>query len=94
MLRMNSMEDGNELAEVDEGETGRPGPLKAIRANCMACCNEQYSEVEKCHVPQCPLWPWRFGKRPETAARQGRLVDPAKFVCTCNLVGPACTGRG
>lgn len=39
-------------------------PIKAIRAKCMDCCGFQYSEVEKCTVPKCPLFPYRFGKRP------------------------------
>lgn len=39
-------------------------PIKAIRAKCLDCCGGQYSEVEKCTVPACPLFLYRFGKRP------------------------------
>jgi len=39
-------------------------PIKAIRAKCLDCAGYQYSEVEKCTVPTCPLFPYRFGKRP------------------------------
>lgn len=39
-------------------------PIKAIRAKCLDCCGGQYTEVERCTVPDCPLFPYRFGKRP------------------------------
>lgn len=39
-------------------------PIKAIRAKCLDCCGYQYSEVVKCTVTKCPLFPYRFGKRP------------------------------
>lgn len=39
-------------------------PIKAIRAKCLDCCGGQYSEVVKCTIPKCPLFPYRFGKRP------------------------------
>ena len=37
-------------------------PLQAIRAECMACSNFQYSVVAGCHIKLCPLWPFRSGK--------------------------------
>lgn len=40
-------------------------PIKAIRAKCMDCSNQQYSEVSRCPVTNCSLWPYRFGKRPK-----------------------------
>ncbi len=39
-------------------------PIKAIRAKCLDCCGYLYSEVVKCTVVKCPLFPYRFGKRP------------------------------
>lgn len=40
-------------------------PLKAIRAKCLECCGNSSNEVKLCTAPECPLWPYRFGKRPE-----------------------------
>ena len=38
-------------------------PLKAIRANCLACSGSS-KEVAICTVPDCPLYIYRFGKNP------------------------------
>lgn len=45
-------------------------PMRAIRAKCLDCSSQQPSEVRKCTITQCPLWPYRLGKRPSTVARQ------------------------
>lgn len=39
-------------------------PLKAIRAKCMDCGNDQYNEVKMCPVTDCALYPFRMGKNP------------------------------
>lgn len=41
-------------------------PLKAIRKKCLECSNYQYKEVELCPIKDCPLYPYRLGKRPST----------------------------
>jgi len=41
---------------------------KAIRAYCLWCCCGQSNEVRLCPSTSCPLWPFRFGKHPETIA--------------------------
>lgn len=41
-------------------------PGKAIRAYCLSCCLDSAAEVRHCPSERCPLWPWRFGQRPET----------------------------
>lgn len=46
-------------------------PAKAIRMNCLDCTGGSSSEVEKCPSTQCPLWRYRFGMKPETAAKKG-----------------------
>lgn len=51
-------------------------PIKAIRAKCFECSGESFQEIRLCPIPGCPLWPFRFGKRPKTAAREGYKVDP------------------
>jgi hypothetical protein len=37
-------------------------PMKAIRFNCLECCNFSIFEVRECGIKQCALWPFRFGK--------------------------------
>ena len=39
-------------------------PLKAIRLFCLQCVGEQTEEVKACTSHLCPLYPYRFGKRP------------------------------
>lgn len=41
-------------------------PGQAIRAYCLWCCAESRHEVKLCPAAHCALWPWRFGRRPET----------------------------
>lgn len=35
---------------------------KAIRGKCLDCCDGYIKEVEHCHLKDCQLWPYRFGK--------------------------------
>ena len=42
--------------------------LKAIRLKCIDCCCGQLAEVRLCPCNNCPLWPYRMGKRPKTQA--------------------------
>ena len=39
-------------------------PMKAIRAKGLDCCGTSH-EVRLCTVEKCPLYPYRFGKRPK-----------------------------
>jgi hypothetical protein len=39
-------------------------PLKAIREKCLDCCVGQHSEVRRCRITDCSLWPYRMGKNP------------------------------
>lgn len=40
----------------------RVSPLKAIRLKCLECCAGSSNEVRDCHMGDCPLWPYRFGR--------------------------------
>lgn len=40
-------------------------PIKAIRAYCMECGERSYEEVKLCPIATCPLFAYRFGKRPQ-----------------------------
>ena len=37
-------------------------PVKAIRAKCLECSNFSATEVCKCEMSDCALYPFRFGK--------------------------------
>jgi len=36
---------------------------KAVRKHCLDCANTAH-EVRNCHIVKCPLWAYRFGKKP------------------------------
>ena len=40
-------------------------PIKTIRAKCLECSCGSFIEVKYCTVKKCPLYPYRFGKRPK-----------------------------
>ena len=46
----------------------RRTPIQAIRAYCLFCSNRQPKEVRLCTIPDCALYPYRFGKRPKAEA--------------------------
>lgn len=50
-------------------------PIKAIRKKCLDCSGGQYSEVEKCTVKDCPLYLFRFGKRPSDFSEFMNMED-------------------
>lgn len=39
-------------------------PIKAMRKYCLECSGDSYNEVKLCVIPDCPLYPYRLGKRP------------------------------
>ena len=50
--------------------TSNPNPVKAIRMKCLECSGGATSEVERCVIPECPLYPFRFGKNPYRQKRE------------------------
>lgn len=40
-------------------------PIKAIRMKCLDCCSGQNKEIRLCTVINCPIYPYRFGRRPD-----------------------------
>jgi len=48
-------------------------PLKAIRKKCLDCSYYQPKEVRECTCIDCPIYPYRFGRRPTKA-----IVDTIK----------------
>ena len=53
-------------------------PLRAIRAKCVDCCCGQLLEVRLCPSENCPLWPYRMGKRPKIPA-DGETSENSKI---------------
>ncbi|MCH7724810.1 MAG: hypothetical protein IIC76_15945 [Bacteroidetes bacterium] len=53
-------------------------PLKAIRKNCLDCCNGSAKEVKLCPIEDCPLHQFRFGKNPNRKGIGG-LGFPKEF---------------
>jgi len=49
-------------------------PMRAIRTNCLECSGGSSKEVKFCPIKTCALFPYRFGKRPQTAQRDGQEV--------------------
>lgn len=54
------------LAECEQYGIQKISPIKAIKEKCIDCCCGQRKEVEVCGVPECALYPFRFGKNPFT----------------------------
>jgi hypothetical protein len=40
-------------------------PLKAMRAKCVDCSGGSPLAATECHILDCPLWPYRLGRRPK-----------------------------
>jgi len=41
-----------------------PSLSKAVRRKCLECVCGSAHEVRMCHISECPLWPYRFGRSP------------------------------
>lgn len=54
-----NLEDMKNCLESGEVDTFS----KAIRLKCLDCCAYNHSEVKRCEVTMCPLWPFRTGHR-------------------------------
>ena len=79
------------MFKAKSGKSGvkRPqgtSPLRAIRLNCIDCCCGSAKAAKWCtcdgvNSTRCHLWPFRFGKRPKTAAKKygDRLLDPRQM---------------
>lgn len=53
-------------------------PIKAIRAKCLDCCCGSSKEVELCPIPDCSLYPYRFGRNPKLKGRTNNGSFPQK----------------
>ena len=48
--------------------------LRSIRANCIDCCVGSAAEVRKCHLQECILWPFQFGRYPKSEKLGPRIT--------------------
>ncbi len=64
-----------------------PTPIKSIRLKCLDCMCGSPKEVELCVIPDCSLYPYRFGKRPGTP-RKG------SFIKSDEGIGATFSGKG
>ena len=54
-------------------------PLQAIRKKCLWCMAGNADQVNKCQLEGCPLWDYRFGKKPNL--NNGKeLLTPIKSI--------------
>jgi hypothetical protein len=50
-------------------------PLKAIRLKCLDCCAGSIREVKRCHITDCYLHQYRFGRNPKRAGIGPRKAE-------------------
>jgi hypothetical protein len=54
-------------------------PMKAIRAKCVECSGGNRAEVRQCEIEDCPLWPYRLGRRPKKQAKEVNDVTQGRI---------------
>ena len=52
--------------------------LRDIRRFCLECSNGSYIEVKECVISKCILYPYRFGKDPESLTKELNHKNDAK----------------
>ena len=57
-----------------------PSMATAIRQHCLACSGGQQIEVRRCGITNCPLFPYRFGANPRSAATRLGKYYTLKFI--------------
>lgn len=75
------MKDDFDTTDALKGHT-KKSLLKVIREKCLDCCVYQHSEVRKCHIKECSLWPYRMGNNP---FRKRKMTDEKKKAATERL---------
>src|SRR5215831_147637 len=75
--------DAEACTEEDGGDEATDSkyvsPLQAVRRHCLWCCDGSANEVRLCAATGCPMYPFRFGRRPtgeEVAAIACHNVPP------------------
>ena len=55
----------------------------AIKYYCLECVGFIYPEMANCTMPECPLFPYRFGKLPEGKTAKDRVKDIRRHCLDC-----------
>lgn len=58
-------------------------PLKAIRMNCLSCMVDSAHEINDCVSMACPLYLFRFGRRPTLEELEIFLQHPPTVIGEC-----------
>ena len=65
-------------------------PMKAIRAKCLGCMCWKPSEIGRCPIVHCPLWEYRFGRRPTANDPEKRMNPRQRGLPTTKAEKVAC----
>jgi hypothetical protein len=67
----------SKISSTEEKEMKKLTPVRSIRQKCLDCCAYQPLEVRLCPSINCPLFPYRMGKRPLQAESQEKSEIPS-----------------
>lgn len=59
--------------------------LRSIRAHCLECSGGSRAEVANCHLVECSLHPFRFGRDPNPSKSRG--------IANCTSGGTVLNGK-
>jgi hypothetical protein len=60
---------GIDTGEMRDSSFGASRLTKIREQICMPCSSEQFSEVRRCTIYDCPAWPYRMGHNPHNPQR-------------------------
>lgn len=72
---MNKTEQKYQKFLSDIKSSKRLSPLRAIRFQCLDCCDYRPSDVQTCPTEDCVLYPFRFGKNNTGLRGQSRKMS-------------------
>lgn len=73
-------------------QTSHTNPVKAIRLKCLDCSGDSAAEVKQCVIPDCPLFPFRFGKNPYRTKREMSEEQKNSLRTQLDAIRPTRTG--
>ena len=62
-------------------------PMKSIRLKCLDCTCNQPREIRLCPIENCPLYPYRMGKRPRESNYITNPINNEKTARTATETG-------
>ncbi len=65
LYRFGRMAKDEELKMMESLGIPKYTPIKAMRKKCLECNGGSVKDIRFCDVKKCPLYPYRFGKRPK-----------------------------